>query len=346
MQKIFAFIACLCLNFSIEQTALSQDLGIPENGKFSKEEAADICSIFGVPVINAKAISSGDVLFRVDSFFDSTISRQELDTGITQSGKTLVRVVFDHPNKRYFIARLNTTKTTVYASGKIVSENDDGKLHAACAEANSISIRSGGKLRKFPRANFGKDEVRFLGFMNFFDIRSFSGGESGIPLTFKDNCWGNNHESRSGVGLHQYFNKEDGSLEIWSRGDLTELGRIFHITVFDAENSMPISAREIMCDEKNNQKARGPERSISWVELDGLFVPDKSNSRKRKSRDFGGREESGRLTKEFRFHWLALNDKQKLDDRFFDGSFVASENQILALVDPKANGAKKLLDEK
>jgi len=333
--------------------------------------AEDACSLFEVMLANGMALTSGDVLVRERSFFDSVNGLWGVDEkGMVVDEETFSRLIFDFETGRFAVflkyhrTRLDLAKQSTPNDSSTTGPEPEEfeRFYGACVAGGESPVYS----RLFPgarqvkkRTEYSSLESDFLGKIGFQDYRLFPLNEGANPseIAAADAMI---QRFRTGDSVGSFERVDNGQLEVMIKSpnmmqvpvpEGAKLKGAGVVWRFDPESQMPVSTKMVfrfkMADGQDVESSTGLGKEagtrMEWQLMNDVYVIKSArNGSVQSLTGSSGRETKAEVIRRHDFHWFSVNEE--VDPRFFDGSLLADRKGFLEIIDPKACGAESLID--
>lgn len=304
-------------------------------------------------LVNGESQDSGDCLIRVRNSFDSVFmnSNEPRLMGAVIERVELIRFRFDYKNQRFLLAKLVTEDRLELGLVDPNTKKPISKVThfppiawAIDFSKNISTVTGSGRVHSLALEKWGTTRDDILKRFNPLDFRAF-----GITYTYDYGEFEKYRDSlKQAEAGHEVFETKNLGNEFRVTryyGPKKSEARIYTNYWLDSKSMFPTKFKSFMKDEVTGafDQFSDEVKEMEWTEKNGIYLPQFVVTHGAQQELVRNNElEWGANVKSMDFHWISINSSFKENE--FDGAALfKSAEAIRELVDPKANGAKKIL---
>ena len=310
---------------------------------------AELCSILKVALANGSAWETGDFLVRIEHSLDTIEDGRpstKPEDGVVIEGVVLYRVVFDYRKKKVCMLSWNSVDQFDMHEPEKHAKANVFRGFSLDSETRTSWLWRGSKSAVRKRLKKGLTDAEVLKSGEFRDFRGFGiladGHFGGLRR-----CESWVDRFTSGETLSNHSESDDRlTLRFVTRKD-PERGTNYVTYEFDLNTDMPAECRfsyRPLKPEFGYSEFKGEECSVTWQELNDLYVPKYAKLEESKTVQVNGRSQNGRVYSNYTFHWFSLNEAIKSNE-WFDGEVMKDLETLHSKLDPRLCKAETILDQ-
>jgi hypothetical protein len=300
-------------------------------------EEVELCGVVEYGPLNADAWLNGNfstikntVVDNVTKAGDGTLSGVFVETHVFQ------RCAFDYEKRRFANYEVVQRKTIDFDSRNLnePSETVTVSWQAGCVNFKTGEYHSNSNSDEYFNSALHKDLNSPLHRIRFTDYRA---------------CWSLNPlgertlveekrraaSNKNGIGIQSVLKKNGETvLKIDGRMlNFPELEGPFYTRRYDSRTSMPTFIGMHYRYPGRPEKVSATHKHVQWNEIDGIFVPKSIVGRHSVHHLIRQKKYTAMADHSTKFDWHSLNT-EKMDPRFFDGTFVRDFKTEMATILP------------
>lgn len=320
------------------------------------------CAIFETALLNAQAITKGDVLIRRSAVFDGVrFDEQGKPNGLADSSESLVRCIFDFDRGLFalyengiqnrvdftvpenFVPRVFWVRPPLVEEWRVLMVDfDNSRFWISGSNGGSRQPQELDSLGLVGERDLVLKKLRFLDprvLGTLPQLCCLGSGEQGLLPGYLN--WF--RQRASGRGFLEKLGPEKGKVTVRYSLPTGRDGLIHRDTVtFELDTGLPcVSLGQSRLHEADPWVFRFEEKT-EWSKHKDIWVARSiHNSKPTSAHGASGTEVCERTEYQIDFHWFSVNEE--LDPRFFDGSRTGGKEEVLKWLDPEKNRATDLL---